>query len=411
VPDFAAIREDFPLLKRSLNGKPLVYLDSGATSQKPQSVIESLKHYYEHTNANIHRAAHGLGNEATAAYEAAREATARFIGAASAEEVVFTRNATESLNLIAQAWGRQHLQKGDEILITELEHHANWVPWDMIAREKGAQLKFLPLTEDGHVDLEKGRSLFNSKTKILAFSWASNVLGAINPLKELVALAKKQGALVVVDAAQAAPHFAMNLKDTGADFAAFSAHKMLGPTGLGLLWGRKEVLEALPPYQGGGSMIETVSKDGITYMKSPWRFEAGTPHISGAIAFAEALKYLGAIGWEALEKHEAALVKAGLERLSKIEGLRLYGPKSPEGRLALFSFNLEGANAQDVGALLDSMGLALRAGTHCAQPLMSRFACTGMVRASFYLYNTLEEVGLLGEALEKVAKMLQKAAR
>jgi cysteine desulfurase/selenocysteine lyase len=408
MPEIARIRDDFPILKRSLNGKPLVYLDNGATSQKPQSVIDSLAHYYSEINANIHRGAHGLGSEATAAFEQARGLLARFIGASSGNEVVFTRNATEAINLVAQSWGRANLKAGDEILISELEHHANWVPWAMIAKEKGAVLKYLPLAEDGRIDLEKGKALFTAKTRMVAVSWVSNVLGMVNPVAEIVALAKGVGAMVLLDAAQAAPHFALNLKDTGADFAAFSSHKMLGPTGVGVLWGKEAVLEAMPPYQGGGSMIEKVSKDGITWNRLPWRFEAGTPDIGGVIALGEAVKYLSALGWEAIQAHEALLSERMLGHFAKIEGLRLYGSPRAEGRIAVFSFNLEGVNAQDVGALLDSMGLALRVGNHCAQPLMSRFECAGMVRASFYLYNTLEEADALAAALAKVKGILGK---
>jgi cysteine desulfurase/selenocysteine lyase len=403
------IREDFPILKRQLNGKPLIYLDNGATSQKPRAVIDSITRYYENSNANIHRGAHGLGNEATGAFERARGITERFIGAHNGNEVVFTRNTTEAINLVAQTWGRRHVKAGDEILITEMEHHANWVPWYMLAKEKGALLKILPLADDGQVDLHQAAGLFTDRTKILAFSWVSNVLGSISPVEQLVALAKKRGALVVIDAAQAAPHFALNLKDSGADFAAFSAHKMLGPTGVGVLWGREALLETLEPYQGGGSMIEKVTKETITWNRLPWRFEAGTPDIAGVIAFGEALKYLKDIGWEALQAHEQELIQATLSHFSKIKGLRLYGPASPSSRVGVFSFNLEGANAQDVGALLDSMGLALRVGNHCAQPLMQRFACSGMVRASYYLYNTLEEVEQLAEAIVKIQKMLKVA--
>ena len=407
--DLLKIREDFPILKRQLNGKPLVYLDNGATSQKPRAVIDAIKGYYEGYNANIHRGNHGMGGEATTAYEQARSLTAQFVGANNEREIVFTRNTTEAINLVAQSWGRQNLQAGDEILISEAEHHANWVPWAMIAKEKGATLKYLPLTDGGQIDLDAGKALFTAKTKMVAFSWVSNVLGVVNPALEIVKLAKSVGAKVLIDAAQAAPHFALKLKDTGADFAAFSAHKMLGPTGVGVLWGKEAALEALPPYQGGGSMIERVSKDGITWNRLPWRFEAGTPNIAGVIAFGAALKYLNALGWEAIQKHEAELAEAMLGHLSNIEGLRLYGGAKVEDKIAVFSFNLEGTNAQDVGALLDSMGLALRVGNHCAQPLMARFECPGMVRASFYLYNSLDEVDALAAAILRVQKMLGKA--
>jgi cysteine desulfurase/selenocysteine lyase len=404
--NLAKIRDDFPILKRQINGKALVYLDNAATTQKPHSVIQALTQYYEGYNANIHRASHGLANEATTAYEGTRELAAAFVGASHSKEIVFTRNTTESINLVAQSWGREHLNAGDEILISEAEHHANWVPWAMIAKERGAQLKYLPLSDDGRVDLERGKNLFSAKTKMVAVSWVSNVLGIINPVKEIVALAKQVGAKVLLDAAQAAPHFALNLKDSGADFAAFSAHKMLGPTGVGVLWGKESVLESMRPYQGGGTMIETVSKENISFNRIPWRFEAGTPNIADVIAFAEAIKYLQALGWDAIQAHDRELSSAMLKHFSSMPGLRLYGGTRAEDRVSVFSFNLEGSNSQDIGALLDSMGFALRVGNHCAQPLMARFACPGMARASFYIYNSLDEVDAFAKALARVQKML-----
>jgi cysteine desulfurase/selenocysteine lyase len=407
--DVQKVRRDFPLLARQVHGKPLVYLDNGATTQKPQAVIDALVGFYSHSNANIHRGAHGLGSEATALYEQARGSVDRFIGSDNGNQVVFTRNTTESLNLVAQAWGRANLQAGDEILLTEGEHHANFVPWWQIAQETGALIKVAGLDGEGRIDLASVKSLLGPRTKVFAFAWVSNVLGAINPARELAALGKAQGALVVVDAAQAAPHFALHVKDLGADFVAFSAHKMLGPTGLGVLWGREEVLEAMPPWQGGGSMILSVSAEQITWNRLPWKFEAGTPNIADAVAFAESLKYLKDLGWEALEAHEQALTKHALSRLQAIEGLTLYGPRTPQERLGVFSFNLEGVDAGDAGAILDSLGLELRVGNLCAQPLMKHFACAGMIRASFYLYNTLEEVDLLAEGLKRAQKMLGKA--
>ena len=404
--DVRKIREDFPLLARQVHGKPLVYLDNGATTQKPQSVIDALVHFYSHTNANIHRGAHGLGSEATALYEQARGSVDRFMGSDNGHQVVFTRNTTESINLVAQAWGRANVKAGDEILLTEAEHHANFVPWWQLAQEKGAVLKVASLTSDGMIDLASVKSLLSRKTKVFAFGWVSNVLGGINPAKELAALGKAVGALVVIDAAQAAPHFALHAKDLGADFIAFSAHKMLGPTGLGVLWGKEEVLNAMPPWQGGGSMISTVTADSITWNRLPWKFEAGTPNIADAVAFAESLKYLKALGWEALEAHEKALTEHALKRLLAIEGLKLYGPQTAKDRIAVFSFNLEGVDAGDAGAILDSLGLELRVGNLCAQPLMKHFTCAGMIRASFYLYNTLEEVDALAEGLLRAQKML-----
>ncbi len=408
--DIQKIRADFPILSTQVHGKPLVYLDNGATSQKPRPVIQSLVDYYERINANIHRGAHGLANEATSLFERARGATERFIGAHNGNEVIFTRNATEAINLVAQTWGRANIKVGDEIVISELEHHANWVPWQMLADEKGAKLVFLPIDAQGRVDLEQAANLVSSKTKLLAVSWASNVTGAINPVAELAALAKKVGAKLLLDAAQAAPHFALKLKESGADFAAFSAHKMLGPTGVGVLWVNEPVLDSMPPWQGGGSMISKVSKEGITYNQIPWRFEAGTPNIADVIAFAEALKYLKDLGWEALAAHEAALTRHALDRLKAIEGLTIYGPQDEKQRLGVFSFNLDGCDPQDVGALLDSMGIATRTGNHCAQPLMAHYGCGGMVRASFYLYNTVQEADQLADALLKIRGMLRKQA-
>ncbi|MES2201279.1 MAG: cysteine desulfurase [candidate division FCPU426 bacterium] len=409
--DLLKIRADFPILSRLLNGKPLAYLDSAATSQKPLSVIQSLVDFYSHSNANIHRAAHGMGNEATSAFEEARAATATFIGANSPNEVVFTRNATEAINLVAQAWGRAHVGPGDEIVISEMEHHANLVPWHMLAKETGAVLKFIPVRPDGRLDMEQAAALFSDRTRMLALSWVSNVLGTINPVKELTALAKKRGAMVLLDAAQAAPHFALDLKDSGADFAAFSAHKLLGPTGVGVLWGKEAVLDAMPPWQGGGSMIRLVSRDAISYNRVPWRFEAGTPDIGGVIAFHAALRYLSSLGWDAMQAHEKVLGDAALKRFASIPGFKLFGPSDMTDRLAVFSFDLEGVNCQDIGALLDSMGVAIRTGNHCAQPLMGRFQVSGMARVSFYLYNTLDEVERAAQAIEKARKILGMAAK
>ncbi len=406
--DVQKIRKDFPLLGRQVHGKPLVYLDNAATTQKPKGVIESLTRFYSETNANIHRGNHGLGAEATALYEQARGAVARFIGSETGEQIVFTRNTTESINLVAQAWGRANVKAGDEILITEAEHHANFVPWWQLAQEKGAVLKVAALTPDGLIDAASVKALLGPKTKVFAFGWVSNVLGGVNDAKALTALGKAAGAVVLVDAAQSAPHFAMDVEALGADFVAFSAHKLLGPTGLGVLWGRHSLLESMPPWQGGGSMISTVSAENITWNRLPWKFEAGTPNIADAVAFAEALKYLKGLGWEALEAHEKALSERALAALKGLDGLTLYGPQTAKDRVAVFSFNLAGLDAGDAGAILDSLGLELRVGNLCAQPLMKHFACAGMIRASFYLYNTLEEVDALAEGLKRAQKMLGK---
>jgi cysteine desulfurase/selenocysteine lyase len=407
--DAARIRADFPLLARQVHGKPLVYLDNGATTQKPKQVIDALVGYYSNTNANIHRGAHGLGSEATSLYEGARTAVADFIGAHNSNEIVFTRNTTESINLVAQAWGRANLKAGDEILLTEAEHHANFVPWWQIAQEKGAVIKVASLDANGLIDTASVKALLGPKTKVFAFTWISNVLGGINPTEALVKLGKAQGAMVLVDAAQASPHFALNVKALGADFVAFSAHKMLGPTGVGVLWGREAALEAMPPWQGGGSMISTVSADSITWNRLPWKFEAGTPNIADVVAFGASIEYLKDLGWDAIAVHEKTLIEAALPRLLAVSGLNLYGPKTAEGRLGVFSFNLQGVDAGDAGALLDSMGIELRVGNHCAQPLMKHLGCTGTIRASFYLYNTLQEVDQLMAGLAKVQSMLVRA--
>jgi cysteine desulfurase/selenocysteine lyase len=408
--DVDAIRSDFPILARQVNGRPLVYLDSGATSQKPRAVIDALVRFYEHSNANIHRGAHGLGSEATAAYEQARGTVERFIGGHNGNELVFTRNTTESVNLLAQAWGRANLKAGDEIVLSVSEHHANLVPWYMIARETGAKLVYLPLDADGRIDLGAARTLVGPRCKVLAFAWVSNVLGGINPVRALAALGKAQGALVFVDAAQAAPHFALNLKDSGVDAAAFSAHKMLGPTGVGVLWAQETLLAAMPPWQGGGSMISRVTQDLVTWNRLPWKFEAGTPNIADVVAFGAAVKYLKTLGWEALRAHEADLTAYALKKLRGVDGLRLYGPAGPEERVAVFSFSLDGVDPTDAGALLDAQGIEVRAGHHCAQPLMDALGVQGLVRASAYLYTTRGEIDALATGLEKVLSRLRPAS-
>ena len=407
VYDVSKIRRDFPILDQQMHGKPLVYLDNGATTHKPQVVIDSMVKYCAEINANIHRGAHGMGNAATTAFENVRQGIADFIGAADYHEIIFTRNATESINLVAQTWGRENLKAGDEIVLTQMEHHANVVPWQMIAKEKGVQVRFIPLTQDGRLDMEAAAKLVGPKTKLVAFSWVSNVLGTINDVDSLATLARKHGAAVAVDAAQAAPHFYLDLQNHDFDFVAFSAHKMLGPTGVGVLWGRKQLLEAMPPYQGGGSMISTVDSEGSTWNEVPWKFEAGTPDIAGVVAFGPALGYFKNIGWEALAEWEETLKEKALAGLKSIPGLKLFGPADTKDRVAVFSFNLEGINPQDIGAMMDSYGIAMRVGNHCAQPLMACYQVPGMVRASFYLYNTLEEVDAMVAGLKKAQKMLQ----
>ncbi len=408
--DVQKIRADFPILARQIHGKPLIYLDNAATTQKPRVLIDAISDFYSTKNANIHRGAHGLGGEATAAYEQARGAVERFIGAHSGNELIFTRNTTESINLVAQAWGWQHVKAGDEIVLTQAEHHANFVPWWMLAQATGAKLIVLPLDSEGRIDLDAAKKTFNAKTKVFAFGWVSNVLGAINPAKELVALAKAHGAMVLIDAAQAVPHFALNVKELGADFVAFSAHKMLGPTGVGCLWGEERALAAMNPWQGGGSMISTVSAENVTWNRLPWKFEAGTPNIADVAAFASSVRYLKDLGWEALHAHESNLVEYALNRLAQVPGLRLHGPQGPKDRVGVFSFNLDGIDANDCGQILDSLGIEVRAGNHCAQPLMSQLGCAGTVRASVYLYNTQGEIDALIEGLARVQKMLGKSS-
>lgn len=408
--DLAKIRADFPILMRQVHGRPLVYLDNGATSQKPRPVIDALVRFYEYGNANIHRGAHGLGSEATAAYEQARGTVERFIGADNGNELVFTRSTTESVNLLAQAWGRANLKAGDEIALSVSEHHGNFVPWYTIAQETGARLVLLPLDPDGRVDLGQARQLVGARCKVLAFTWVSNVLGAVNPVEALAALGHSRGALVFVDAAQAAPHFALRLKERGVDAAAFSAHKMLGPTGLGVLWAKEALLETMPPWQTGGGMISEVTADRVTYNRLPWKFEAGTPNIADTVAFGAALKYLKDLSWAAIQAHEAALCAHALQKLTQVEGLRLYGPAVPEERVGVFSFSLEGVDAYDAGALLDAQGIEVRVGNHCAQPLMRSLGVEGLIRASAYLYNTLEEVDALAMGLGRVVSKLRPAS-
>lgn len=408
--DLESVRSQFPILGRQVHGKPLVYLDNGATTQKPRAVIDALVEFYERRNANIHRGAHGLGSEATALYEQARGATERFIGANNGNEVVFTRNTTEAVNLLAQAWGRRNLGPGDEVALSVAEHHANFVPWHMVAKEKGAKLVLLPLDAEGRIDLKAAAKLIGPRTKALAFGWVSNVLGAVNDVKALARLGKAHGALVFVDAAQAAPHFALNLKDQGVDAAAFSAHKMLGPTGVGVLWGAESLLAAMDPWQGGGGMISRVTPELVTWNRLPWKFEAGTPNVADVAAFRASLQWLKDIGWAELEAREAQLTVYALERLKTVEGLRLYGPSTPARRIAVFSFTLEGVDSGDAGALLDAMGIEVRVGHHCCQPLMDSLGIPGTLRASAYVYNSEAEIDALVAGLGKAAAKLRKAS-
>jgi cysteine desulfurase/selenocysteine lyase len=397
--DVARVRKDFPVLQREVHGKPLVYLDNAATSQKPRQVIDALVRYYEEYNSNIHRAVHALGEEATAAYEEAREKTRRFVNAAGTESIVFTRNTTESINLVAYTWGREHIGEGDEIVLTQMEHHSNLVPWLRLAEEKGAKVRYVTLTPDFKLDLDFDR-LFTPRTKMMAMPHVSNSLGTINPVEDVAAAARREGVMLLIDGAQGAPHLPVDVQAIGCDFYAFSSHKMLGPTGIGVLYGRPELLEAMPPFLGGGEMIRKVTFEGATWNDLPWKFEAGTPNIADAIAFGAALDYLTDLGMENVREHEIEITEYALRRMRQQEDVTLYGPPDANDRGGVVSFNLNGVHAHDVGTVVDQHGVAIRSGHHCTQPLWRSLGETGSARASFYVYNTLEEVDTLIESIE-----------
>ena len=403
--DLASIRRDFPILGRELHGGlPLVYLDNAATSQKPVQVIARITRFYRDSNANIHRGVHTLSQEATQLYDDVREQVAAFINAPSAREVIFTRNTTESINLVAHAWGRAHLEAGDEVVLSELEHHSNIVPWQLLRDERGIVLRFIPMLPDGTLDMEEARRLITDRTRLLAVTQMSNALGTIVPVRELAALAHEHGALVLVDGAQSVPHLPVDVQELGADFLAFSAHKMLGPTGVGVLWGRMAVLETMQPFMGGGDMILTVSLEQSTWNEIPLKFEAGTPNIAGVVAFGAAIDYLDRFGMAAIRRHEVEIVDYAMRRVGDIPGVTLFGPPDAEGRGGVLSFDLEGVHPHDVGQVLDSHGVAIRAGHHCAQPVMAKLDVPATARASFYLYNTTAEVDVLAAAIEEAAK-------
>ncbi len=398
--DVNAIRGDFPILGREVYGKRLVYLDNAATSQKPRQVIDALVRYYESYNANIHRAVHALGEEATAAYEKAREKVARFIGAPSSESVIFTRNTTEAINLVAYAWGRANVGEGDEIILTQMEHHSNLIPWQRLAEEKGATIRYIEIKPDGTLELGNLSALFSRRTKLLAMPHVSNALGTINPAEEIVAEARKRGVTTLIDGAQAMPHMPVDVQAVGADFYAFSAHKMLGPTGVGVLYARRELLEEMAPFLGGGEMILKVTFEGATWNDLPWKFEAGTPNIADVIAFGAAIDYLDALGMDKVRRHEVEVTTYALERLRGLDDVTLYGPDDSEQRGGVVSFNFGDLHPHDVGTILDRHGVAIRAGHHCTQPLMRCLGVTGTARASFYIYNTQDEVDALIEGLK-----------
>jgi cysteine desulfurase/selenocysteine lyase len=401
--DVEAVRRDFPILDVRIGSKPLVYFDNAATTHKPQVVIDAIQRFYMLQNANIHRGVHYLSQQATDAYEQARGKVARFLGAASPDEIIFVRGATEAVNLVASSWGGKFIHSGDEIVITEMEHHANIVPWQMLAERTGAVIRVAPITDDGELDLPKFHALLGKKTKLVAFVHVSNALGTINPVRELIAAAHAVGAKVLLDGAQSAPHLPVDVQELGCDFFVCSGHKIYGPTGIGVLWARREILESMPPYQGGGDMIEKVTFEKTTFKEPPSRFEAGTPHISGGIALGAAVDYLDKIGRERIAAHEDEIAGYAVEKLSGIEGLRIVG--RPRHRAGAVSFVMDDVHPHDIGTILDSNGIAIRAGHHCAQPLMHRLGLAATARASFGLYNTRAEVDALAAALVKVRAM------
>ncbi|GFR38644.1 cysteine desulfurase SufS [Insulibacter thermoxylanivorax] len=395
----ASIREQFPILHQEINGHPLVYLDNAATSQKPLAVIEAITKYYKLDNSNVHRGVHTLGSRATDAYEGARERVARFLNARSAQEIVFTRGTTTALNLVAMSYGRAVCGEGDEIVITPMEHHSNMIPWQQVAKETGATLKYIPLQEDGTISLSDVEETITSRTKIVSVTHVSNVLGVTNPVKEIAKIAHRNGAVIVVDGAQSAPHMKVDVQDLDCDFFAFSGHKMCGPTGIGALYGKMELLERMEPIEFGGEMIDHVDLQSSTWKEVPWRFEGGTPIIAGAVGLAAAIDFLEEIGLDRIHEHGKQLTAYAVERLQEIEGLTIYGPL--QERAGLVTFNLQDIHPHDVATVLDSYGIAIRAGHHCCQPLMRWLKASSTARASFYLYNTKDDIDRLAEGLIK----------
>lgn len=402
--DVAKVRSDFPILSTQVHGKPLVYLDNGATSQKPKSVIEAIDHYYETGNANVHRGVYALSESATAAYEGTRAKVARFLNARDDREIIYVRGTTEAINLVASSFGRLKVKAGDELLVSAMEHHSNIVPWHLLRSEVGIDLEFVDIDDDGRLRMDDLEAKLAQPTKVLALTHVSNVLGTVNPVRAIADRAHAAGALVVLDAAQSVPHRRVDVQDLGVDFAAFSGHKALGPTGIGVLWGRKELLDKLPPYMGGGEMIREVHQDRVTYRDPPGRFEAGTPNVGGAVALSTALDYLERLGWEEIGAHERELARRAVAETEQRYGrkVRFYGPPPGSDREAVLSFSLEGVHPHDVASILDAEGVAIRSGHHCAQPLMERLGVPALSRASPYVYNTAEEIDVFVEALGKV---------
>ena len=403
--DAEKVREDFPILHQEVNGHPLVYLDNAATTQKPNVVIDALVDYYRGYNSNVHRGAHFLSDKATAVFENARKTVASFIHSPGAEQIVWTRGTTEAINLVASTWGKQNIDAGDEILLPTLEHHSDIVPWQMLAEEKQAKIVPIPLNEHGELDLQQIEQLLNDKVKLISLNHVSNALGTVNPVKEICELANAKGITVFVDGAQAVAHFPVDVQSLGCDFYAFSGHKLYGPTGIGVLWGKKQLLESMPPYHYGGEMIERVSFAGTTFNQLPYKFEAGTPDIAGAIGLAAAIEYLESFDRNAIIEHEAELLAYAIEKSSQIDGLVRIG--TAENAAGIFSFIVEGTHPSDIGMLLDQQGIAVRTGHHCAQPLMDSLGVPGTVRASFSMYNTKEDVDCFFVALQKVLKLLR----
>ncbi|HEY8898666.1 MAG TPA: cysteine desulfurase [Niastella sp.] len=401
--DVYAIRQQFPALNRQVKGQPLVYFDNAATTQKPQVVIDALVDYYTNYNANVHRGIHTLAEEATAAFEASREAARQFINASSREEIIFTRGTTEGINLVAYTWGRKNIKAGDEIIITEMEHHSNIVPWQILCEEKGATLKMIP-QQDGTLLLDEYKKLLSSKTKLVSVVHVSNALGTVNPVEVIIQLAHQVGAIVMIDGAQSTVHLDIDVQALDCDFFAFSSHKVYGPTGIGVLYGKKQLLEAMPPFQGGGEMIKEVTLEKTTYADLPYKFEAGTPNIGDAVVLKAALEYVSKIGKEKIRNHENELLAYATEQLVQLPGVRIIG--NAANKVSVVSFVIDKVHPQDIGILLDNRGIAVRTGHHCAQPLMTCYGIPGTIRASFAMYNTKEEIDKLITGLQKALKML-----
>jgi cysteine desulfurase / selenocysteine lyase len=402
--DITAIRQEFPILSREVKGRPLIYLDNAATSQKPKQVIEALVHYYSNQNANIHRGIHSLAEEATAAFELTRDAVKSFIGARFREEIIFTKGTTESINLVAYAWGRKNIQAGDEIIISTMEHHSNIVPWQILCDEKKALLKIIPVNETGELVMQEYEKMLGPKTRLVSIMQVSNALGTVNPVKRMAKMAHQNGALIMVDGAQSAVHLDIDVQDLDCDFFAFSAHKLYGPTGVGVLYGRKEILEAMPPFLGGGEMIKEVHFEKTTFNDLPYKFEGGTPNIGDVIAFRSAIEFIQSIGKDKIHRHEQELLEYAQMELEKIPGLTIIG--RAREKVGVISFIIAGAHPQDIGILLDNRGIAVRTGHHCAQPLMDRFGIPGTARASLAVYNTQYEIDELVKGLQRAVKIL-----